>query len=184
MNIEKTKLEGCFIIRPQVITDSRGYFFESFNQKKFETATGASGHFVQDNQSASSYGVIRGLHFQKGEYGQAKLVRVIEGRVLDVAVDLRKNSKTFSEWVGIELTSENNLQFYIPRGFAHGFSVLSEKAVFAYKCDNEYHKEAEGGIRYDDPILNIDWGIPAKNMVISEKDEMQPYLDHKNLITL
>lgn len=175
MNAEKTKLEGCFIIKPQVFFDARGYFFESFNQKKFESATGASGHFVQDNQSASSYGVVRGLHFQKDEFAQAKLVRVIEGRVLDVAVDLRKDSKTFGEWVAIELTSENNFQFYIPRGFAHGFSVLSETAIFAYKCDNEYHKEAEGGIRYNDPTLNIDWGIPAEDMVISEKDAIQPY---------
>lgn len=175
MNAEKTKLEGCFIIKPQVFFDARGYFFESFNQKKFESATGASGHFVQDNQSASSYGVVRGLHFQKDEFAQAKLVRVIEGRVLDVAVDLRKDSKTFGQWVAIELTSENNFQFYIPRGFAHGFSVLSETAIFAYKCDNEYHKEAEGGIRYNDPTLNIDWGIPAEDMVISEKDAIQPY---------
>ncbi len=175
MNAEKTKLEGCFIIKPQVFIDPRGYFFESFNLKKFQSLTGASGNFVQDNQSASTYGVIRGLHFQTGEHAQAKLVRVIEGKVLDIAVDVRKGSKTYGQWLGIELSAENNFQFYIPRGFAHGFSVLSETAVFAYKCDNEYHKEAEGGIRYDDPTLNIDWGIPAKDMVISEKDAIQPY---------
>lgn len=175
MIAEKTKLAGCFILKPQVFNDSRGYFFESFNQKKFEAITGANGHFVQDNQSASTYGVIRGLHFQKGDSAQAKLVRVIEGSVLDVAVDLRVGSETYGEWVGIELTSENNLQFYIPRGFAHGFSVLSETAVFTYKCDNEYNKESEGGIRYNDPVLNIDWGIPIEKMVISEKDEIQPY---------
>jgi len=184
MKIEKTKLEGCFLIQPQVITDSRGYFFESFNQQKFESVTGANGHFIQDNQSASTYGVIRGLHFQKGEFAQAKLVRVIAGKVLDVAVDLRKDSDTYGQWISAELSADNNLQVYIPRGFAHGFSVLSEKAVFAYKCDNEYHKEAEGGIRYNDPVLNIDWGIPVGDMVISEKDLIQPYLDNKNLFTL
>ena len=184
MNIERTKLEGCFIIQPQVFTDSRGYFFESFNQQKFESATGANGHFIQDNQSASTYGVVRGLHFQKGEFAQAKLVRVIAGKVLDIAVDLRKDSVTYGQWISAELSADNNLQVYIPRGFAHGFSVLSETAVFAYKCDNEYHKEAEGGIRYNDPILNIDWGIPAGDMVISEKDAIQPYLDHTNLFTL
>lgn len=184
MKIEKTKLEGCFLIQPQVITDSRGYFFESFNQQKFESVTGANGHFIQDNQSASTYGVIRGLHFQKGEFAQAKLVRVIAGKVLDVAVDLRKDSDTYGQWISAELSADNNLQVYIPRGFAHGFSVLSETAVFAYKCDNEYHKEAEGGIRYNDPVLNIDWGIPVGDMVISEKDLIQPYLDNKNLFTL
>ena len=184
MKVEATKLEGCFIIQPLVFTDARGYFFESFNQKKFKDLTGADGNFVQDNQSASSYGVIRGLHFQTGEYAQAKLVRVIEGAVLDVAVDLRAGSKTFGQWLAIELTGDNNLQFYIPRGFAHGFSVLSERAVFAYKCDNQYHKESEGGIRYDDPTLNIDWRIPAEDRIISEKDLIQPYLSDKNLLTL
>ncbi len=177
MNIEKTKLEGCYVIKPQVFADSRGYFFESFSQQKFENLTGANGHFVQDNQSASTYGVVRGLHFQTGEFAQAKLVRVIEGRVLDVAVDLRAGSATFGEWFGIELTGENNLQFYIPRGFAHGFSVLSDRAVFAYKCDNGYNKQSEGGIHYNDPTLNIDWGIPESEMIISEKDSILPFFN-------
>ena len=184
MKVEKTKLEGCYILKPNIITDSRGYFFESFNQKKFEDLTGANGHFVQDNQSASVYGVVRGLHYQKGIHAQAKLVRVIEGAVMDVAVDLRADSSTFGQWVGIELSAENNWQFYIPRGFAHGFSVLSESAVFAYKCDNEYNKASEGGIRYDDPSLAIDWGIPADKMIISDKDMLLPYLNDKNLVAI
>ena len=183
MTVEETKLDGCFILKPQLFTDSRGYFFESFNQKKFENATGANGHFVQDNQSASVYGVVRGLHFQNGMHAQAKLVRVIEGRVLDVAVDIRKDSKTFGQWVSIELSADNNWQFYIPRGFAHGFSVLSESAIFAYKCDNEYNKESEGGIRYNDPSLAIDWGVPAEKMIISDKDILLPFLN-ENLSTL
>jgi len=176
MKVEETKLKGCFIISPTVFKDSRGYFFESFNQPKFEELTGQPGHFVQDNQSASTYGVVRGLHFQKGDSAQAKLVRVIEGAVLDVAVDLREGSPTYGEWVSVELTAENNLQLYVPRGFAHGFSVLSETAIFAYKCDNGYHKEAEGGLRYDDPSLNIDWKIPADQMSLSEKDLVLPFL--------
>ena len=170
MIAEETKLKGCFIIKPHVFPDSRGYFFESFNKAKFEAVTGQPGDFVQDNQSASVYGVVRGLHFQKGEYAQAKLVRAIEGKVLDVAVDIREGSPTYGEWVAVELTKENNFQLYVPRGFAHGFSVLSETAIFAYKCDNLYHKAAEGGIRYDDPTLNIDWQIPAEKMSLSEKD--------------
>jgi len=176
MKVEETKLKGCFIITPTVFKDSRGYFFESFSQPKFEALTGQSGNFVQDNQSASTYGVVRGLHFQKGDSAQAKLVRVIEGAVLDVAVDLREGSPTYGEWVSVELTAENNLQLYVPRGFAHGFSVLSETAIFAYKCDNGYHKEAEGGLRYDDPSLNIDWKIPADQMSLSEKDLVLPFL--------
>jgi dTDP-4-dehydrorhamnose 3,5-epimerase len=170
MKVTETKLKGCFIIEPKVFKDSRGYFFETFNQPKFEELTGQSGHFVQDNQSASTYGVIRGLHFQKGEYAQAKLVRVIEGRVLDVAVDIREGSETYGQWASVELSAENNLQFYVPRGFAHGFSVLSETAVFAYKCDNTYNKESEGGIAYNDPSLGIDWGIPEEARSLSEKD--------------
>jgi dTDP-4-dehydrorhamnose 3,5-epimerase len=170
MKVTETKLKGCFIIEPKVFKDSRGYFFETFNQPKFEELTGQSGHFVQDNQSSSTYGVIRGLHFQKGEYAQAKLVRVIEGRVLDVAVDIREGSETYGQWASVELSAENNLQFYVPRGFAHGFSVLSETAVFAYKCDNTYNKESEGGIAYNDPSLGIDWGIPEEARSLSEKD--------------
>ncbi len=174
MKVTETKLKGCFIIEPTVFKDSRGYFFESFNQPKFGELTGMPGNFVQDNQSASTYGVIRGLHFQKGEFAQAKLVRVIEGAVLDVAVDIRDGSATYGEWVSIELTGENNLQFYVPRGFAHGFSVLSETAVFAYKCDNTYNKASEGGISFNDPVLNIDWGIPHKDQNISDKDLVLP----------
>jgi len=170
MKVKETKLKDCFIIEPNVFKDNRGYFFESFNQSKFKDLTGQPGNFVQDNQSASTYGVVRGLHFQKGEYAQAKLVRVLEGIVLDVAVDLREGSGTYGQWVSVKLTADNNLQLYVPRGFAHGFSVLSETAVFAYKCDNIYNKESEGGIRYNDPELNIDWGIPEDKMNLSEKD--------------
>jgi dTDP-4-dehydrorhamnose 3,5-epimerase len=170
MTVTETKLKGCFIIEPKVFKDSRGYFFETFNQPKFEELTGQSGHFVQDNQSASTYGVIRGLHFQKGEFAQAKLVRVIEGAVLDVAVDIREGSDTYGQWVSVELTAENNFQLYIPRGFAHGFSVISDRAVFAYKCDNTYNKASEGGIVYNDPKLGIDWGIPKEARSLSDKD--------------
>ena len=177
MKVTETKLKGCFVIEPRVFKDSRGYFFETFNQPKFEELTGQSGHFVQDNQSASTYGVIRGLHFQKGDSAQAKLVRVIEGRVLDVAVDIREGSETYGQWASVELSAENNLQFYVPRGFAHGFSVLSETAVFAYKCDNTYNKESEGGIAYNDPSLGIDWGIPEEARSLSEKDLNLPQLD-------
>ncbi len=174
MQVQETKLKGCFIIEPQIFKDSRGYFFESFNERKFEVATGHNGHFVQDNQSSSSYGVIRGLHLQNGEHAQAKLVRVLEGKVLDVAVDLRQGSPTYGEWVAVELSAENNRQLYVPRGFAHGFSVLSEQAVFAYKCDNGYNKEAERGICYNDLVLKIDWQIPAGKEIISEKDSTLP----------
>ncbi|MEJ6981638.1 dTDP-4-dehydrorhamnose 3,5-epimerase [Pedobacter sp. P351] len=176
MNATETKLKGCFIIEPRVFKDSRGYFFECFNSEKFEELTGQSGRFVQDNQSASIYGVVRGLHFQKGEHAQAKLVRVLEGKVLDVAVDIRENSETYGEYVSVELSAENNLQLYVPRGFAHGFSVLSETAVFAYKCDNVYNKDSEGGIHYNDPFLNINWEIPVDKMVLSEKDLVLPFL--------
>jgi len=176
MNVNNTKLEGCFILEPRIFNDARGYFFESFNQYKFEEATGANGHFIQDNQSSSSYGVVRGLHFQKGIHAQAKLVRVLEGVVLDVAVDLRTDSETYGQWISVELSAENNLQLYIPRGFAHGFSVLSERAVFAYKCDNKYNKESEGGLHFDDPNLNIDWRVAKKDMKLSEKDLTLPYL--------
>lgn len=170
MKVTETNLKGCFLIEPTVFKDSRGYFFETFNQSKFETLTGQSGHFVQDNQSSSTYGVIRGLHFQKGDSAQAKLVRAIEGSVLDVAVDIREGSPTYGQWFSVELSAENNLQLYIPRGFAHGFSVLTETAVFAYKCDNNYDKASEGGIAYNDPKLGIDWGIPEASRSLSEKD--------------
>lgn len=176
MTITETKLKDCFIIEPIVFKDDRGYFFESFNQQKFEDLTGQNGHFVQDNQSCSMYGVIRGLHFQKGEHAQAKLIRVISGSVLDVAVDLRENSPTFGQWISAELTGENNKQMYVPRGFAHGFSVLEDNTVFAYKCDNFYNKASEGGLRYDDPSLNIDWKIEPAKQLLSEKDRVLPFL--------
>lgn len=177
MTVQETKLKGCFILTPLVFTDSRGYFFESFNQQKFEQLTGASGHFVQDNQSFSSFGTVRGLHFQKGDAAQAKLVRALHGTVLDVAVDLRPESETYLQWVAVELSAENHQQLYIPRGFAHGFSVLTPDAIFAYKCDNFYNKEAEGGIRYDDPQLAIDWQLPADRMILSDKDLQLPYIN-------
>lgn len=179
MQVEETKLKGCFIIKPAVFKDSRGYFFESFNKPKFEALTKANGDFVQDNQSFSTYGTVRGLHMQLADSAQAKLVRVLAGEVLDVAVDLRPDSATYGEWFSIRLSAENNLQLYIPRGFAHGFSVLSETAVFAYKCDNYYNKAAEAGIRYDDPSLNIDWGVPTEAMQLSEKDLELPFLKTK-----
>lgn len=171
MRVKETKLEGCFVIEPQVFCDERGSFFESFNQKKFEEKTGLKVNFVQDNQSISQRGVIRGLHLQKGEFAQAKLVRVIKGRVLDVAVDLRKESPTFGKHFSIELTGENNKQLFIPKGFAHGFSVLEDPTIFAYKCDNYYNKESEGGVIYNDKDLNIDWKLNEEEIVLAEKDE-------------
>ncbi|MBX2845307.1 MAG: dTDP-4-dehydrorhamnose 3,5-epimerase [Saprospiraceae bacterium] len=176
MNTIPTKIEGLFIIEPRIFEDERGYFFESFNQQKFEAAIGHSIHFVQDNESKSTKGVLRGLHFQKGEHAQAKLVRVTEGEVYDVAVDLRPNSPTYGQWEGVLLTAENKRQFFVPRGFAHGFVVLSETAVFNYKCDNFYHKEAESGIKYDDPTLNIDWKLPKEALILSQKDLEHGYL--------
>ena len=176
MQIEQSPLQDCFIINNTVFSDSRGYFFESFNAKTFEKLTNIKAEFVQDNQSASTYGVLRGLHFQKGEAAQAKLVRVLEGSVLDVAVDLRKYSSTFGKSFSIELNAENHKQLYIPRGFAHGFVVLSNKAVFFYKCDNYYNKEAEAGLHYNDPDLKINWQLPAGNILLSDKDKANPYL--------
>ncbi|MFI5451803.1 dTDP-4-dehydrorhamnose 3,5-epimerase [Pedobacter sp. UC225_61] len=170
MEIQETGLKDCLIIKPRLFDDSRGYFFESFNQTTFESKTGLSGNFVQDNQSFSSYGVIRALHAQKGEYAQAKLVRVLSGKVLDVAVDARKGSPTYSQHVAVELSAENKLQLYVPRGFLHGFAVLSETAEFFYKCDNYYNKESEQGVMYNDPTLNINWVIPQEKQLISDKD--------------
>lgn len=172
MKIKETPLKDCYIIEPTIIEDERGYFFEKFNERKFEELTGMNGHFVQDNISKSSYGVIRGVHLQKGEHAQAKLVSCLEGKVWDVAVDLREDSPTFGKWFGIELTAENKVQLYVPRGFGHGFSVLSETAIFSYKCDNFYYKESERGIIYNDPDLNIDWKIDEKDAKLSEKDKM------------
>ncbi len=170
MEIQETGLKDCLIIKPSVFEDARGYFFESFNQKTFEDKTGLSGKFVQDNQSFSAYGVIRGLHAQKGTHAQAKLVRVLKGEVLDVVVDIRPGSPTFGQHVAVKLSAENKLQLYVPRGFLHGFSVLSDTAEFFYKCDNFYNKESELGIMYNDKTLNIDWKIPVKQESVSDKD--------------
>lgn len=175
MNIIKTGIEGVVIIEPQVFPDPRGYFFESYNRKAFEEAVGHV-DFVQDNESRSSYGVVRGLHFQKGEHAQAKLVRVVSGSVLDVAVDIRKGSPTFGKHVAVELSGENHLQFFLPRGMAHGFSVLSKEAVFQYKCDNFYCPASEGAIAWDDPEIGIDWRIPKEDVILSEKDSHHPLL--------
>ncbi|KRT18053.1 dTDP-4-dehydrorhamnose 3,5-epimerase [Pedobacter riviphilus] len=170
MEIEQTGLKDCLIIKPRVFEDPRGYFFESFNQNTFEEKTGLSGRFVQDNQSYSSYGVIRGLHAQTGEFAQAKLVRVTKGEVLDVAVDVRPSSPTYGKHIAVRLSAENKLQLYIPRGFVHGFSVLSETAEFLYKCDNFFNKASETGVIYNDADLNIDWLIPEEDQAISDKD--------------
>ena len=166
-----TKLEGCFILEPQVFEDERGYFYESFNQTKISEILGYSPIFVQDNQSRSQYGVVRGLHLQGGEYAQAKLVRVIEGKVLDIAVDVRPDSPTFGQWISVELSAENKRQLFIPRGFLHGFSVLSDHATFFYKCDNGYNKASENGVNPLDVDLAIDWQIPLDQMILSEKDQ-------------
>lgn len=176
MKLIETKIRDLFILEPRVFEDDRGYFFESYSKKTLETLIGKESNFVQDNESKSSYGVIRGLHYQLAPFSQTKLIRVLEGRVYDVAVDLRKNSKTFGEWIGVELSSENKRQFLIPKGFAHGFSVLSEIAIFAYKCDEYYHPDAEAGIIYNDPSLGIDWKIPQKDAKLSEKDKLLPEL--------
>ena len=175
MKITKTALDGVVIIEQQVFEDARGYFFESWNKAKMEEA-GLNYDFIQDNQSKSCYGTIRGIHFQKGEFSQAKLVRVLQGTVLDVAVDLRKDSKTFGQHVAVELSAENNRQLMIPRGFGHGFSVLTPTAVFAYKCDNVYNKASEAGIRFDDPALGIDWKVKPEEAVLSDKDKILPFL--------
>ena len=175
MNIIKTSIEGLVILEPRLFQDDRGYFFESFNQGEFESNV-CQTTFVQDNESKSSYGVIRGLHFQKPPFAQSKLVRVIKGAVLDVAVDIRKGSPTFGKHVSVELTEDNHRQFFIPRGFAHGFSVLSGEVIFQYKCDNFYHPEAEGAIAWNDPDLNIAWKIPQDQVILSGKDYMHPLL--------
>jgi len=181
MNLIKTKIADLYIIEPRIFGDERGYFFESYNKKVLDDLVGKEYNFVQDNQSKSRYGVIRGLHYQLSPYSQAKLVRVLHGRVYDVAVDLRKDSATYGEWVGVELSEENKKQFLIPKGFAHGFSVLSETAVFAYKCDEYYHPESEGGINYKDPDLVIDWQISEKDITVSEKDADLPFLENATM---
>ncbi len=173
MNIITTPIEGLLVIEPQVFRDARGYFVETYNRQRYLDA-GITAEFVQDNQSCSSYGVVRGLHFQRPPFTQAKLVCCTQGKVLDVAVDLRHDSKTFGKWFGVELSGENHRQFFIPRGFAHGFSVLSDTATFTYKCDNLYHPEADGGLLLSDPDLAIDWRIPEAERILSEKDKKHP----------
>lgn len=175
MNIIETNIEGVIIIEPRLFEDERGYFFESFNQKEFQEKV-CKTTFIQDNESKSSYGVIRGLHFQKPPFAQSKLVRVVKVSVLDVAVDIRKGSPTFGQHVAVELTEDNHRQFFIPRGFAHGFSVLSKEVIFQYKCDNFYAPQSEGAIAWDDPDLGIDWQISIDEILLSEKDKSHPKL--------
>ncbi len=176
MKVEQTPLKDCYLIHDTIFTDSRGYFFESFNQQKFKELTGLEVHFVQDNQSSSTKGVLRGLHFQNGHAAQAKLVRVLQGSVLDVAVDLRKESPTYGRHFAVELTDSSHTQFFVPRGFAHGFVVLSHAATFFYKCDNFYNKAAEGGLMYNDPQLAINWRLSESELILSDKDLVNPPL--------
>lgn len=173
MNIIKTDIEGVIIIEPKIFSDDRGYFFESFSQQRFiENVCETT--FVQDNESKSTYGVLRGLHYQKPPFAQSKLVRVVSGRVLDVAVDIRKGSPTFGKYVSVELSEDNKRQFFIPRGFAHGFVVLSQTAIFQYKCDNYYAPQSEGSLLWNDKTINIDWQIPQTDIILSEKDKISP----------
>lgn len=178
MIFTETKLKGCFVLEPKIIKDERGYFMESFNEKTFQNGVGEKVHFVQDNQSYSTKGVLRGLHYQTGEHAQAKLVRVLHGEVLDVAVDIRPNSETFGQYEAVLLSGDNHKQFFVPRGFAHGFLVLSERASFFYKCDNFYNKESEGGLMYNDETVGIDWNFPTSELLISEKDQILPNLEN------
>lgn len=182
MIFTETKLKGCFTIEPKIIHDERGYFMESFNERTFQNGIGQNVHFVQDNQSFSTKGVLRGLHYQCGEHAQAKLVRVLQGVVLDVAVDIRPGSETFGQYESVILSAEKQNQFFVPRGFAHGFLVLSETATFFYKCDNFYNKESEGGILYNDLEINIDWQFENNNLIISEKDRILPTLQNAKTI--
>ena len=174
MTAEETYLRGCYVLSPRIFSDNRGSFFESFNQEVFYKLIGSPVNFVQDNQSKSSKGVLRGLHFQKGEYAQAKLVRVIKGKVLDVCVDIRPKSKTFGNSFSIILDDIENKQLFIPRGFAHGFLVLEDNTIFSYKCDNYYNKSSESGILYNDSTLKIDWNFPERELLLSEKDKALP----------
>ena len=176
MKIDRTDIEGVLILEPDLFGDARGYFFESFSRQRFEEVAGPV-DFVQDNESKSKFGVLRGLHFQCGRAAQSKLVRVVKGKVLDVAVDIRRGSPTFGRHVAVELTAENKRQFFVPRGFAHGFSVLSDEAVFQYKCDNYYAPQSEGAIAWNDPQIGIDWRIDPANVILSEKDSRHPRLD-------
>jgi dTDP-4-dehydrorhamnose 3,5-epimerase len=177
MKVTETYLKDCFVITPNVFNDKRGYFFESFNKKRFEELTGINANFIQDNQSRSTKGVLRGLHFQTGEFEQAKLVRTVKGSILDVCVDLRKNSKTFGQYFSIILDDKNHLQLFIPRGFAHGFLSLENNTIINYKCDNYYNKNAEKGIIYNDKTLNIDWNIDNSKVILSDKDKELPDFD-------
>lgn len=181
MKTIETNLKGCYVIEPKIFEDKRGYFFESFNNNKFNELISSNINFIQDNESFSTKGVLRGLHYQRGEHAQAKLVRVVKGRVLDVAVDLRKNAPTFGEHFTVELNEYNKKQLFIPRGFAHGFLVLSDTAIFSYKCDNLYNKESEGGIIFNDPELNINWQMQDEELIISEKDMVLPSLKNAQL---
>lgn len=176
MNVIKTDIEGVLIVEPKVFGDARGYFFESYHEERYAEMLGLEHPFVQDNESRSIYGVVRGLHFQKPPYAQGKLIRVVEGEVQDVAVDIRRGSKTYGKHVSINLSAENQRQLYLPRGMAHGFAVLSEEVVFQYKCDNYYCPEAEGGIAWNDPALAIDWEIMPQRAILSEKDSKNPLL--------
>ena len=176
MEVIKTAIKDVLIIEPKIFGDERGYFFESFNAKEFSEKTGLNVNFVQDNESLSRYGVLRGLHFQLPPYSQSKLVRVVKGRVLDVVVDIRKGSPTYGKFEMCELTEENHRQFFIPKGMAHGFAVLSELALFQYKCDDFYHPEAEGAIAWNDSDIAIPWPIPLEDMILSEKDKHHPFL--------
>jgi len=176
MNVIQTPLEGLLIIEPRVFNDDRGYFFESYNEQAFQKATGFTHKFVQDNQARSSINVLRGLHYQNTPNAQTKLIRALEGAIWDVVVDIRKDSQTFGQWYGVELSAENKRQFLVPRGFAHGYSVLTETAEVFYKCDNFYSKADEGGIFYNDPSLHIDWKIDLDKALVSEKDLVQPLL--------
>lgn len=173
MNVIRTEIEGLAIIEPRVFEDSRGYFFESFSERDFAEQV-APVKFVQDNESKSSYGVVRGLHFQKPPHAQAKLVRVVKGRVLDVAVDLRSGSPTYGRYFAVELSAENKRQFFIPKGFAHGFSVLSDEVIFQYKCDSYYAPHSEGSVLWNDPEIGVDWGIPEEDVQLSDKDRKSP----------
>ena len=176
MIVHTTHIKDVFILEPQVFGDERGYFFESFNAERFFAHTGVDVHFVQDNESRSKRGVLRGLHFQRAPYAQAKLVRVVKGRVLDVAVDIRKDSPTFGRYVAVELSGDNKRQLFIPKSFAHGYVVLEEDTIFQYKCDAYYHPAAEGGIAWNDPQIGIDWGIPESEIILSERDKNRPLL--------
>ena len=176
MKVTKTAIEGVYIIEPQIFGDDRGYFFESYHADRYADALGFETDFVQDNESRSIFGVVRGLHFQKPPFAQSKLIRVVYGEVLDVAVDIRKGSPTYGQHVAVNISGANHLQLFLPRGMAHGFSVLSEEVVFQYKCDNYYHPEAEGALAWNDPQLSIDWGIPEKCVVLSAKDSNNPCL--------